>query len=83
MAVKPLIVPSYRFTLFFQRVCNACSNNFPKFSSKLLNVTLNFESLSSRFLKDGVWRGSGEKRKGAETAVTKRQTCASCDPPVQ
>ena len=28
MAVKPLIVPSYRH--FFQRVCNACNNNFPK-----------------------------------------------------
>ena len=30
MAVKPLIVPTYRYTLFFKRVCNACNNNFPK-----------------------------------------------------
>ena len=29
MAVKSLIVPSYRYTLF-QRVCNACNYNFPK-----------------------------------------------------
>ena len=29
MAVKPLIVPSCRYIHLFQRVCNACNNNFP------------------------------------------------------
>ena len=43
MAVKPLIVPSYRYTLFFKGFAMHAIIIFLNYLSKLLNLTLNFK----------------------------------------
>ena len=51
MAVKPLIVPSYSIYTFFQRVCNACNNNFPKLYSKASKSYCKFRVIVQQILK--------------------------------